>query len=153
VSLASPWLPTVLSPTNPYHLDNGLATANSLHFSATMFDTAVLQPPMNRAMPTMLSRLGPVTGPMPDGQPYIIKTLLSAANHKQETGVGYRSVRLMLTLCDRGHVGRNLCPYRNHTFSRHGWPLGPLESTQAVAFRPQSPCQTTACRFAKAPLS
>ena len=40
---------------------------------------------------------GPVTVPMPDGEPYIIKSLLSAANHKQEKGLGYRSVGLTLT--------------------------------------------------------
>ena len=43
------------------------------------------------------SRPAFVTVPMPDGQPYIIKRLLSAANHKQEKGVGYRSVGLTLT--------------------------------------------------------
>jgi hypothetical protein len=85
---------------------------------------------MDRAMPTMLSRLGPVTVPMPDGQPYIIKTLLSAANHKQEKGVGYRSVGLTLTPRATGHAGRNLCPYATPgcarscfaDFDRLAWP-------------------------------
>jgi hypothetical protein len=48
---------------------------------------------------------------MPDGQPYLLKSLLSAANHKQEKGVGYRSVGLTLTPRATGHAGRSLCPF------------------------------------------
>jgi hypothetical protein len=48
---------------------------------------------------------------MPDGQPYIIKKLLSAANHKQEKGEGYRSVGLTLTPRATGRAGRSLCPF------------------------------------------
>jgi hypothetical protein len=54
---------------------------------------------------------GIVTVKMPDGQPYIIKKLLSAANHKQEKGEGYRSVGLTLTPRATGRGGRNLCPF------------------------------------------
>ena len=53
---------------------------------------------------------GSVTIAMPDGQPYIIKTLLSAANHKQKKGADYHSVGLILTPRATGHAGRNLCP-------------------------------------------
>ena len=56
-------------------------------------------------MNPMPSTPGPVTVPMPDGEPYIIKSLLSAANHKQEKGVGYRSVGLTLTQRATGHAG------------------------------------------------
>jgi hypothetical protein len=57
------------------------------------------------------SRPGPVTVLMPDGRPYTLKTLLSAANHKQEKGIGYRSVGLTLTPRATGHSGRSLCPF------------------------------------------
>jgi hypothetical protein len=75
-------------------------------------------------------RPGPVTVPMPDGQPYTLKRLLSAANHKQEKGVGYRSVGLTLTPRATGHAGRNLCPYATPgcarscfaDFDRLAWP-------------------------------
>jgi hypothetical protein len=56
-------------------------------------------------------RPGPVTVMMPDGRPHILKTLLSAANHKQEKGIGYRSVGLTLTPRATAHSGRNLCPF------------------------------------------
>jgi hypothetical protein len=56
-------------------------------------------------------RPGPVIVQMPDGQPYIIKTLLSAANHKQEKGEGYGSVGLTLTPRATGRAGRSLCPF------------------------------------------
>jgi len=79
------------------------------------------------AMPT---RPGPVTVQMPDGQPYIVKTLLSAANHKQEKGAGYRSVGLTLTPRATGRAGRNLCPFATKGcarscfagFDRLAWP-------------------------------
>jgi hypothetical protein len=48
---------------------------------------------------------------MPDGQPYIVKRLLSAANHKQEKGEGYRSLVLTLTPRATDRSGRNLCPF------------------------------------------
>jgi hypothetical protein len=78
----------------------------------------------------MPPRPGPVTVPMPDGQPYIIRRLLSAANHKQEKGVGYRSVGLTLTPRATGHAGRNLCPFATPGcarscfagFDRLAWP-------------------------------
>jgi hypothetical protein len=57
------------------------------------------------------TKSGPVTISMPDGQPYLLKTLLSAANHKQEKGIGYRSVGLTLTPRATGRAGRNLCPF------------------------------------------
>ena len=67
---------------------------------------------------------------MPDGQPYILKTLLSAANHKQEKGEGYRSVGLTLTPRATGRAGRNLCPFATPgcarscfaDFDRLAWP-------------------------------
>jgi hypothetical protein len=67
---------------------------------------------------------------MPDGQPYIIKKLLSAANHKQEKGAGYRSVGLTLTPRATGRSGRNLCPFATRgcagscfaDFDRLAWP-------------------------------
>jgi hypothetical protein len=62
-------------------------------------------------MPAMPSRPGPVLIPMPDGQPYIIKKLLSDANHKQEKGEGYVSVGLTLTPRATGRAGRSLCPF------------------------------------------
>jgi hypothetical protein len=73
---------------------------------------------------------GPVTIPLPDGEPYIIKSLLSAANHKQEKGLGYRSVGLTLTPRATGHAGRNLCPFATPgcarscfaDFDRLAWP-------------------------------
>src|SRR5262249_49108722 len=76
------------------------------------------------------TRPGPVTVQMPDGQPYILKTLLSAANHKQEKGVGYRSVGLILTPRATGRAGRNLCPFATKgcarscfaDFDRLAWP-------------------------------
>jgi hypothetical protein len=58
-----------------------------------------------------IQRPGPVMVQMPDGQPYIIKTLLSAANHKQEKGEDYRSVGLTLTPRATGRAGRSLCPF------------------------------------------
>jgi hypothetical protein len=48
---------------------------------------------------------------MPDGRPHVLRTLLSAANHKQEKGIGYRSVGLTLTPRATAHSGRNLCPF------------------------------------------
>jgi hypothetical protein len=76
------------------------------------------------------SRPGPVTVMMPDGQPHILKTLLSAANHKQEKGIGYRSVGLTLTPRATAHSGRNLCPFATPgcarscfaDFDRLAWP-------------------------------
>jgi hypothetical protein len=73
---------------------------------------------------------GPVTVQLPDGQPYIIRRLLSAANHKQEKGVGYRSVGLTLTPRATGHAGRNLCRFATPgcarscfaDFDRLAWP-------------------------------
>jgi hypothetical protein len=62
-------------------------------------------------MHAMQSSPGPATVMMPDGQPHILKTLLSAANHKQEKGVGYRSVGLTLTPRATGHSGRSLCAF------------------------------------------
>src|SRR5690348_6511214 len=83
-----------------------------------------------RFAPTTRSRLGSVTVLMPHGQPYVIKRLLSAANHKQEKGVGYRSVGLTLTPRATGHAGRNLCPFATAgcarscfaDFDRLAWP-------------------------------
>jgi hypothetical protein len=69
------------------------------------------QPPMDAGIPATPSRPGAVTIPMPDGRPYTLKTLLSAANHKQEKGIGYRSVGLTLTPRATAHSGRNLCPF------------------------------------------
>lgn len=57
------------------------------------------------------SRSSSVTVSMPNGRPYLIGRLLSAANHKQEKGGGYRSVGLTLTPRATGHAGRNLCPF------------------------------------------
>jgi Gene product 88 len=76
------------------------------------------------------TRPGPVTVRMPDAQPYIIKTLLSAANHKQEKGAAYRSVGLTLTPRATGRAGRNLCPFATKGcarscfagFDRLAWP-------------------------------
>jgi hypothetical protein len=67
---------------------------------------------------------------MPDGQPYIIKTLLSAANHKQAKGDGYCSVGLTLTPRATGRSGRSLCPFATKgcarscfaDFDRLAWP-------------------------------
>jgi hypothetical protein len=67
--------------------------------------------PLDAARPAIPSRVGPVTVLMPDGRPYILKRLLSSANHKQEKGIGYRSVGLTLTPRATGHSGRNLCPF------------------------------------------
>jgi hypothetical protein len=69
-------------------------------------------------MQMILAQSASVTVPMPDGQPYIIRRLLSAANHKQEKGVGYRSVGLTLTPRATGHAGRNLCPFATPGCSR-----------------------------------
>jgi hypothetical protein len=69
-------------------------------------------------MNAILSKCGPVTIQMPDGQPYIIKTLLSAANHKQEKGAGYVSVGLTLTPRATGRAGRNLCPFATRGCAR-----------------------------------
>ena len=54
---------------------------------------------------------GSATIAMPDGQPYRIARLLSAANHKQKKGADYHSVGLILTPRATGHAGRNLCPF------------------------------------------
>jgi hypothetical protein len=67
--------------------------------------------PLEAARPAIPSRVGPVTVLMPDGRPYTLKTLLSAANPKQEKGIGYRSVGLTLTPRATGHSGRSLCPF------------------------------------------
>src|SRR3954447_21354280 len=75
-------------------------------------------------------RPSPVMVPMPDGQPYIVKKLLSAANHKQEKGKGYLSVGLTLTPRATGRSGRNLCPYATRgcaascfaDYDRLAWP-------------------------------
>jgi hypothetical protein len=88
------------------------------------------QSPREAAIHTNQSRPAPVMVPMPDGQPYIIKKLLSAANHKQEKGVGYCSVGLTLTPRATGHAGRNLCPFATPgcaracfaDFDRLAWP-------------------------------
>jgi hypothetical protein len=81
-------------------------------------------------MNAMHTRPGPVTIQMPDGQPYVLKTLLSAANHEQEKGAGYRSVGLTLTPRATGRAGRNLCPFATKgcarscfaDFDRLAWP-------------------------------
>ena len=81
-------------------------------------------------VPAMRSRPGPVTVLMPDGRPHVLKSLLSAANHKQEKGVGYRSVGLTLTPRATAHSGRNLCPFATAgcarscfaDFDRLAWP-------------------------------
>src|SRR3954452_15736553 len=81
-------------------------------------------------MPTLPSKSGTVLVEMPDGQPHIIKTLLSAANHKQEKGVGYCSVGLTLTPRATGRSGRSLCPFATRgcarscfaDFDRLAWP-------------------------------
>ena len=81
-------------------------------------------------MNTMQRRPGPVTVTMPAGRPYILKTLLSAANHKQEKGTSYHSVGLTLTPRATGHTGRNLCPFATRGcarscfagFDRLAWP-------------------------------
>jgi hypothetical protein len=62
-------------------------------------------------MDRLQSKPAPVTVQMPDGRAHVIKTLLSAANHKQEKGEGYRSVGLTLTPRATGRAGRNLCPF------------------------------------------
>src|SRR5262249_2636095 len=67
--------------------------------------------PLGAAMPAMRSRPRPVTVIMPDGLPYTLKALLSAANHKQEKGQGYHSVGLILTPRATAHAGRNRCPF------------------------------------------
>jgi hypothetical protein len=95
-----------------------------------LFNAPMLQPSMDRAIPTARSSPGSVTVPMPDGQPYILKTLLSGANYKQEKGAGYRSVGLTLTPRATGHAGRNLCPFATPgcarscfaDFDRLAWP-------------------------------
>lgn len=69
------------------------------------------QPPMHAGKPATPSHPGAVTIPMPDGRIYTLRTLLSAANHKQEKGIGYRSVGLTLTPRATAHSGRNLCPF------------------------------------------
>jgi hypothetical protein len=88
------------------------------------------QPPMDTGIPATPSHPGAVTIPMPDGRPYLLKTLLSAANHKQEKGIGYRSVGLTLTPRATAHSGRNLCPFATPgcarscfaDFDRLAWP-------------------------------
>ena len=97
---------------------------------ADLFTASTLQPPVVPAMTAMIPRPGAVTVPMPDGEPYIISKLLSAANHKQEKGVGYRSVGLTLTPRATAHAGRNLCPFATPgcarscfaDFDRLAWP-------------------------------
>jgi hypothetical protein len=67
---------------------------------------------------------------LPDGQPYIVKSLLSKANHKQEKGEGYLSVGLTLTPRATGRSGRNLCPFATRgcaascfaDYDRMAWP-------------------------------
>jgi hypothetical protein len=79
---------------------------------------------------TMPPRPAPVTIQLADGQPYLLKKLLSAANHKQEKGVGYRSAGLILTPRATGHAGRSLCPFATPgcarscfaDFDRLAWP-------------------------------
>lgn len=86
--------------------------------------------PLDDARPAIPSRVGPVTVLMPDGRPHILRTLLSAANHKQEKGIGYRSVGLTLTPRATAHSGRNLCPFATPgcarscfaDFDRLAWP-------------------------------
>jgi hypothetical protein len=81
-------------------------------------------------MNVLKSRPGPVEVAMPNGQPYIIKRLLSAANHKQAKGEGYRSAGLTLTPRATGRAGRNLCPFATKgcarscfaDFDRLAWP-------------------------------
>jgi hypothetical protein len=81
-------------------------------------------------MQMMRSRFTSVTVQMPDGRPYILKRLLSAANHKQEKGEGYCSVGLTLTPRATGRSGRNLCPFATRgcarscfaDFDRLAWP-------------------------------
>jgi Gene product 88 len=76
------------------------------------------------------SKPGRATVRMPDDQTHELKTLLSAANHKQEKGVGYRSVGLTLTPRATGRAGRNLCPFATKgcarscfaDFDRLAWP-------------------------------
>ena len=72
----------------------------------------------------------PVMVTLPDGQPYMIKRLLSAANHKKQKGEGYCSVGLTLTPRATGRAGRNLCPFATKgcagscfaDFDRLAWP-------------------------------
>jgi hypothetical protein len=81
-------------------------------------------------MHTLPSRSGPVLVEMPDGEPYILKTLLSPANHKQAKGEGYCSVGLTLTPRATGRSGRRLCPFATRgcarscfaDFDRLAWP-------------------------------
>src|ERR1700722_16857145 len=81
-------------------------------------------------MNSMQTNPTPATLTMADGQPYTIKRLLSAANHKQEKGEGYRSVGLTLTPRATGRAGRNLCPFATRgcarscfaDFDRLAWP-------------------------------
>jgi hypothetical protein len=86
--------------------------------------------PLDARLPTMPSSRRPAIVPMPDGQPYTINRLLSAANHKQEKGQGYRSVGLTLTPRATAHAGRNLCRFATPgcarscfaDFDRLAWP-------------------------------
>jgi hypothetical protein len=88
------------------------------------------QPGKESTMNAMQIKPGPITIQMADGQPYIIKKLLSAANHKQEKGEGYRSVGLILTPRATGRARRNLCPFATKgcarscfaDFDRLAWP-------------------------------
>jgi hypothetical protein len=67
---------------------------------------------------------------MPDGSEYTLKHLLSAANHKQQMGVGHVAVGLTLTPRATGRAGRNLCPFATKGcagacfagFDRMAWP-------------------------------
>ena len=56
-----------------------------------------------------MRRPKPVAVMLPDGQPYVIKRLLSLANGRQDRGKGYFSVGLTLTPATSGRSGRNLC--------------------------------------------
>src|SRR5262245_7235817 len=72
----------------------------------------------------------PVIVRMPDGQTYLIRTLLSAANHKQKKGENYCSAGLTLTPRATGRSGRSLCPFATRgcaqscfaDFDRLAWP-------------------------------
>jgi hypothetical protein len=81
-------------------------------------------------MAVLKTRPSPVMVSMPDGQPYIVRKLVSAANHKQEKGAGYLSVGLTLTPRATGRSGRNLCLFATRgcaascfaDYDRLAWP-------------------------------
>jgi Gene product 88 len=81
-------------------------------------------------MHPLAPRPGPAMVMMADGPPYIIKTLLSAANTRQRHGKGYLSVGLTLTPRATGRAGRNLCPFATKgcaatcfaDYDRMAWP-------------------------------